>query len=682
MRRKRIRRLSLFITALMIAASVTSMPGQDVPTPRIGGKSIDDWVALLDKGRPEEKVRGTRALGFVGDQAARVVPALAGAVNDPDEDVRYGAVTALGMIGRAASGALPAMVAKLGDDSLNVVDLIGDSKPLLISTIAGFGEAAAPLLAAALRDDDPRVRFRAAYALCQIGLAAGVAVPALTDRVFDSDWLVRRTVIEALTRIGPAARKAIPTLYTAWEKEDISNPEVFQSDSIPRRIAAALAALGAKPPAGLVRELSSADSARRREAVGWLAEFGPEAKPEAALVEKLLSDADEDVRFEAAVTLSKIDPPGRAAVDRLVLMLTDGEATRRSEAATTLGEMGPAAREAIPSLTGLLRDEDIDVREDAVIAIADIDPTNQQVVAAIVDLLGRRKTDPHDFGLLARAAAKFGPLARAAVPALGDALNTLPFYDRGTLEAIVQIDPYGERSAQPLAEALLSGKDGSGLRWRLIGALKDFGVGAKAVIPNLIKMLANHDPLVQVGAASTLGRIGPRAEAAVPRLIKSLEAGDRRVSSASAEAIGLIATADRAAAVEALARKLRDDGDHPDVNVVVAQCRLDPAYHDRAAVLAEASKDFYFRAAVLGAVGRESPEARGFARLILRRLDEVSRPPSPSIPRLISILEDLGGLGAGAKSAIPRVTSLQNSPDPRVRHAAAVALTLISARVN
>jgi HEAT repeat protein len=64
--------------------------------------------ALAD---PEREVRlaAAMALGNMGEAAAEAVPALVRALEDPEGDVRQWAIKALGAIGPAASDALPAL---------------------------------------------------------------------------------------------------------------------------------------------------------------------------------------------------------------------------------------------------------------------------------------------------------------------------------------------------------------------------------------------------------------------------------------------------------------------------------------------------------------------------------------------------------------------------------------------
>src|SRR5690606_17610203 len=108
----------------------------------------------------------------------------------------------------------------------------------------GIGETAASALARALRDDDSRVCEAAAFALEQIGPAAGSALAATSDvkedgagasgsvcRVVDvgpaaqeilieSGWTVRWAAVRALGVVGANNPAALPPLLQALRDEE------------------------------------------------------------------------------------------------------------------------------------------------------------------------------------------------------------------------------------------------------------------------------------------------------------------------------------------------------------------------------------------------------------------------------------------------------------------------------
>ena len=59
-------------------------------------------------------------------------------------------------------------------------------------------------LAGALKDSDPAVRIRAAYALGLMGDSAADAAPALHEAMQDPDGAVHGAVADALSKVEPA----------------------------------------------------------------------------------------------------------------------------------------------------------------------------------------------------------------------------------------------------------------------------------------------------------------------------------------------------------------------------------------------------------------------------------------------------------------------------------------------
>src|SRR5260370_17377634 len=83
--------------------------------------------------------------------------------------------------------------------------LAADKTPALresaLVLLARLGPDGVPLLAGALTDRDPGVRWTAAFSLGEVGAAAQNAVPALTRAVDDADPDVRQSARDALQKI-------------------------------------------------------------------------------------------------------------------------------------------------------------------------------------------------------------------------------------------------------------------------------------------------------------------------------------------------------------------------------------------------------------------------------------------------------------------------------------------------
>ncbi|HKI37754.1 MAG TPA: HEAT repeat domain-containing protein [Gemmataceae bacterium] len=154
----------------------------------------------------------------------------------------------------------------------------------------------------------------------------------------------------------------------------------------------------------LVADLKSNDSDVRRAAAKGLAEMGPDAKPAApALITALKNDKDLFVRRFAAQALGEVEADPKTAVPALSAVLKEEDKKELVEAAvTSLGKMG---QPAVPPLIDALKNKAAAPNKDKKKGPAPADPT------AFV----RTKA--------AEALGNIGPKAKAAVPALTDALR-------------------------------------------------------------------------------------------------------------------------------------------------------------------------------------------------------------------------------------------------------------------
>jgi HEAT repeat protein len=151
------------------------------------------------------------------------------AMRSPKWETRRDAVFALGTLGKDGRGAVAALAAALHDDEPRV----RFNAALALFKIGPDGGAAAAVgdLSEALDDDVPLVRMDAAMALCRIGPGARAAVPALIQALRRRDnrvlapgmpfgYTIREQAALALGRIGPGARDAVPDLREALSDEE------------------------------------------------------------------------------------------------------------------------------------------------------------------------------------------------------------------------------------------------------------------------------------------------------------------------------------------------------------------------------------------------------------------------------------------------------------------------------
>lgn len=140
-------------------------------------------------GKPDPReLRRNQILDELRAQGKEAIPALVGALNDSDVQMRRNATLAL-------------------------VSLAGpyEKKPRLDI------QEALPELIKATQDIDTDVRAWSAHAIAEIGPDAKTAVPALVKLLKDKEAGPRNTSCMALGAIGPAAKDALPQLRVSLE---------------------------------------------------------------------------------------------------------------------------------------------------------------------------------------------------------------------------------------------------------------------------------------------------------------------------------------------------------------------------------------------------------------------------------------------------------------------------------
>jgi HEAT repeat protein len=214
--------------------------------------------------------------------------------------------------------------------------------------LRGVLREAVPGLAAALGDDDARIRRSAIDALEMAGPEALAALPALTRTLHDPDRFIRWSAIRTLGKLGPpAAAWATPALTRLLHDPDLD---------LRKSAAAALARLNA--PQRAERDDPSA----------------PAAIPDALL--QSLQDPDAGTRIAALEALRSLHVDSRPVLPVLLRALSDPDALVREAAAKTLGAFGPTARDAVDELRISLKDPDTAVRHAASAALLNIVPAS------------------------------------------------------------------------------------------------------------------------------------------------------------------------------------------------------------------------------------------------------------------------------------------------------------------
>ncbi len=174
------------------------------------GRPTSYWIDQLKEADAGKRQEAAAALGRIGPEAKKGVPALALALKDSDKLVRLKAALALFQIGAESADAVPALCDALQDE----IPLVRLQAALALRLIGPKAGAAVPALIQALRDPENRipqpgflksVAQVAAMALGRIGPDAKDAIAALAEIAYDkeSDELLRQEAAEALKKIDP-----------------------------------------------------------------------------------------------------------------------------------------------------------------------------------------------------------------------------------------------------------------------------------------------------------------------------------------------------------------------------------------------------------------------------------------------------------------------------------------------
>jgi HEAT repeat protein len=276
---------------------------------------------------------------------------------------------------------------------------------------AGRDPAALPLFVALLQDEDAGIRVDALDFLARLGPSAQPAVPAIRASLRDSSRGVRRCAASALGEVGPGVGEARQDLLQALEDPDGGT-----------RLCAARAL--------------------------WQVTGEPEPTVSVLTALFAVQDHGPDGRFmqrDIAKALGALGPPAAQAVpvlvDELQAVPEDERGLRRT-ILWTLGEIGPPARVGLPLLTAALSDPDEDVRFAAAQSLWTVGGDAKPALPVLLSVGGQQTRDPADRCRAMHLMGRMGPLAKAAVPMLTDAL-TDPDPDvrgaaRTTLDSIIR----------------------------------------------------------------------------------------------------------------------------------------------------------------------------------------------------------------------------------------------------
>jgi HEAT repeat protein len=480
---------------------------------RHGEPVIDPLIGVLNESTGRQaRAWAANVLGEV--RARRAFPSLVRLLDDPDEEVRAKAATALGRLDdRRAIGYL-------------LDHLLTDPAPFVRARIATAmaqfgGPEVVDRLVRALGDQAWWVRMRSVEALEQIGAVAEAPLLVALD---DADPEIRMRAAVALERLGvpnnlarmiengerlPEASEILAKFATTGSREALAGLIEHHSSQVRSAVVAAVERAERGDLADELIQIAANDSEAsvRAQALTALRSLGIlEALP---VAHAGLNDGDQNVRAASVALLGQLG--GSDIVELLEAQTDDHDAAVRAAAIRALAGFGSAAAES--PVRRLLEDPAPAVRESAVQAA--IDSTLHSVVPSLVGLLG--DGDPR---VRRRAAVAIGTLGDSTtVPML---LLAFPDTSTDVSEAIaVAVNRLDPEAVTGLADALIDSPDVES-KLALIGTLTRCRADT---LPVLHRLRIDSSPAVRSAAVDGIARCMRQGEGEDDTSLEALESG-------------------------------------------------------------------------------------------------------------------------------------------------------------
>ena len=666
-------------------------PAARADEPLYKGKPLSHWVGLLKEEDALDREEAVEVIAGAGPAAKAALPALAGLLKDASPPVRFKAAVAVWKVGRQGKEAAPALVEVLKDPR-------NGSRLLAAQTAAEIGPDAkdtAPHLVTALADKDPRLRRRAAEALEQLGADAA---PALAAGLGHGEASVRRLCAAVLGRLPPAAAKAAgPALTTALDDRD---GQV--------RVAAAVALWrlgrrGDDAVPALVELVADPDKNVRQEAAGQLCWITPRPKEAARGFAALLKDPDPFLRVQGAAGLWDMHQDVDEVRPALLAVLKDPAlGFARVRALELAVRMGPEAKlalpvlldelgssganrlpigdavsrigaDAVPPLVERLKGKDFNTTMMAGFGLAAV---GAESVAPLRKLLDH--PDAHVRLTVVRSLGHIGPDARAAAPAVADAIrgDKDPGVRITAAQSLGLIGPDAREAATPALLAALKDKDAV-LRSAALIALRQVRAEGNELSAALDEAAKDSDGNVRYWAIDLRWRLDGNDRRAVAALAEMLkEKPMRPAAMAGLGRFGDRAGADPAVAaalkgaVPRMAEALKDPNPLARRHAARDLSRLGPLAKEALPALAEAlaDKDPDTRIAAADAIQALGGDGKSVAEALLNDLK------AADFTAALRANEALRRFGPGAKAAVPALRELLKDQLPDRRTVAAETL--------
>jgi HEAT repeat protein len=648
-----------------------------------------------------------REMAKAGGLSADAIDQLEGRLDDPDEDVRRAAVTALSWA-RPSSAKAVAVLAKSKEDNVKFADSQYRDD---LERMVRHNEGAFKLLLEALGDKDMDTVRDAYFILSRLDLPAEQALKTWTRALSHADFQVRYGAIRALTRLGRSAKPAKAALRERYAKGTDEHSK--------REILDALLAIDPDDKALvplLIKSLDAPEQPVREQARACLITLGAKVKTARAAIEAILLSpktlSDETYPHEKmralVVEFARIAPGSARTAATLLKALRkpkiravstyDGDWIMRDGLEDGLLAALPAAR---PLLREALKDRDVDVRRSAALVLLRAGLETKAALPVLMDGLWdgtdevgeRRRFQKRVVELLSRRQ----PAVTAEVAAAWcKAWRTAGYEVRRILErGLLVLQP----EALPHLLAQLCRARSAESKRRIAYFLARFEGQSKVVLPVLLDELRDPKIASQDRAARVVALLGPDAAEAVPELVKLLNSSDPSIHEYAVEALSAVGRASKPA-VPHLKAMLKEDLRRR-MMAAHALSRIDPSVSEALVVLRDALIRERNSGAFWVIAGTEPPDHQKVESIYLGPVREsILLFGERAAPVLAEVLDNvdldawtpdnpssqcgayarvqaallLAELGPRAKKAVPSLLRALDDRDPYIREAAASAL--------
>jgi HEAT repeat protein len=231
----------------------------------------------------------------------------------------------------------------------------------------------------------PRLRFRAAAILGELGDEAKEALPALRRAAEDKNPLVRQSALVAILRLEPdRVVEWTPRIVRGYQQWQHSPPDEF--------IQALQARAGEIVPV-LIQGLKDADPLYRLRAGFLLVYLAPAVRSVIPDLQAALENKDPTVRILAALSLVRINARTEGIAPILRAGLTCNDYALREQVFRAIPGMGSAARECAPELIRVLKNKrEGRLRSLALFALQNMDGATLEIGPAFMALV--KDSDP------------------------------------------------------------------------------------------------------------------------------------------------------------------------------------------------------------------------------------------------------------------------------------------------